>query len=115
MTERRLRLGRLGEAAAARWYRSQGYRIEASNWRHGRGELDLICSRGTTVAFVEVKTRSTAAYGGGLAAVDGRKQKQIRKLARAWLDESDRWYEEIRFDVVDVDSRGHLQVVEAAF
>ncbi len=121
------KLGRRGEDAAARWYAKAGYRILDRNWRCEHGELDLVVGRATTVVFVEVKARSSGRYGSGFAAVGWEKQRRIRRLASAWLTarrrDRDRPGEatdaafaaEIRFDVVDVDARGHVRVREGCF
>ena len=118
------RLGRLGEDAAARWYVAAGYQLLDRNWRCDLGEVDLIVGREAMVAFVEVKTRSSRRYGSGFDAVDWRKQNRIRRVALSWLAETrrpdspvspDRYFTEIRFDVVDVDARGNVQVNEGCF
>ncbi len=130
-----LQLGRLGEDAAAQWYRSRGYRIIDRNWSCPAGELDLVVLSGddrpAIVAFVEVKTRRTDRYGTGFEAVTRDKQRRVRLLAGHWLrafrDSShgerqasiDRGVIassfDVRFDVVDVNGRGHVQVVQDAF
>ncbi len=115
-------LGRFGEDVAAEWYRTHGYVVLDRNWRppsgQGRGELDLVCHRDGVVVFCEVKTRSSDRFGTGAAAVGHDKQQRLRRLAGAWLRaEAARHggFDEVRFDVVDVDRRGHLQVFEQAF
>ena len=117
MTARRLALGRAGEDAAAAWYAAHGYEVLDRNWRAGRGELDLVTARPEEglVVFCEVKTRSSDRYGSGFAAVDHRKQRRLRALAVQWLGAQDRHWPELRFDVVDVDARGNLRVLEGAF
>ena len=111
--------GRFGEQCAADWYRDAGYEILARNWRCARGELDLIAANDELVVFVEVKARSSARFGSGADAVDWRKQRKVRAIASQWLEqrpESDRsYFEELRFDVVDVDAQGTLQVYEGCF
>src|SRR5262245_21178441 len=72
--DERIETGRRGEAAAERHYVARGYRVVARNWRCGIGELDLVVMRGATLVFCEVKTRRVARFGGGLEAVDARKQ-----------------------------------------
>lgn len=110
-----LALGERGEDAAAAWYESQGYEILDRNWRVREGEIDLVCAIGDTLVFSEVKTRSSRKFGGGVSAVDWKKQKRIRSLAHMWLAESERRYGEIRFDVIDVDANGTVMPYLAAF
>lgn len=52
--------GRRGETLAAWYLRLKGWRIIARRARSPRGEIDLVARRGRTVAFVEVKWRSSA-------------------------------------------------------
>ncbi len=119
MSDHNRRLGSFGENAAADWYLNHGYDVCERNWRVREGEIDLICELASpnhrVVIFVEVKTRSSARFGGGYVAVDQKKQRKLRQLAMIWLAGNTRFFDELRFDVVDVDARGHLQVWEAAF
>ncbi|MEZ5340655.1 MAG: YraN family protein [Acidimicrobiales bacterium] len=115
MTHERLNLGRLGEDAAAAWYKAEGYHVAERNFRSGRNEIDLVCIAGSLVVFVEVKTRTTASFGGGAAAVGYQKQRRVRRVAAAWLSQSGRSFRDIRFDVVESDSVGTLTVWPNAF
>lgn len=114
----RQRLGHHGEQMAARWYEDAGYEVLERNWRRREGEVDLIVRRGRTVAFCEVKTRTSDRYGTGAESVLAAKQRRIRRLASRWLSEltpaSGRARVEVRFDVVSI-TAGHLEVVEDAF
>lgn len=114
MTRRRQALGRDGERAAARWYRRRGYSVVAQNWRHGRGELDLIACRGQVLVFCEVKTRTDTRFGSGFEAVTADKQRRVRALAAAYLDTNGGWRGTLRFDVVSVVG-GHIEVLTDAF
>ena len=70
--------GRRGEGFAALWLRLQGWRIVGRRVKTPRGEIDLIARRGRTVAFVEVKWRTT---GAGLdTAID---EYRLRRVAAA--------------------------------
>lgn len=52
--------GRGAETLACWWLRLHGWRILARRARVPGGEVDIIARRGRTLAFVEVKARSTA-------------------------------------------------------
>ncbi len=103
MTEQRQRRGRQGEDAAVRHLEGLGYEILARNWRSRSGEIDVIARDGDTMVLVEVKLRQ--APFDPLEAVDGRKQRQISRVAVDCLLRH-RWLERpARFDVVAVDGR----------
>lgn len=74
-----------GERIALWHYRLRGYRIIDRNVRVAGNELDLIVRRGRTLLFVEVKQRSSDAFGGPLAAVTAEKRRRLRRAATAWL------------------------------
>jgi putative endonuclease len=100
-------VGRFGEQVAAEHLQAAGLRILDRNWRCSGGELDLVASDGRTLVFVEVKTRSSRAFGVPAEAVDARKASRVRRLAAHWIaahrdDEDDTWWSAVRFDVVAV-------------
>lgn len=99
-------LGMAGEDAAAAYLRARGYSIIARNVRTREGEIDLIARLGDVLAFVEVKTRSTRAFGAPVEAVTPRKAARIRGLAAAYLATGVVHAREVSFDVVEVEPRG---------
>ena len=111
-------LGADGERIAAQWYEAHGYEILDRNWRRREGEVDLIVRLGKTVAFCEVKTRSSDRFGSGAESVLEAKQRRIRRLAARWLSEltpaSGRARVDVRFDVVSI-TAGKVEVIEDAF
>ena len=103
MTNHRQSLGREGEARAAHFLETRGYRIVARNVRADRVEIDLIARRGNLLVFIEVKSRRGSRHGDAAEAVDERKQRRIRRGAHAWLAANPleaRRARERRFDVV---------------
>lgn len=95
------RLGRRAEAAAAWWLRLKGYRILARRYKGPGGEVDLIAARGGTVAFVEVKARST--LDGALDAVSATQRQRIAASAAGFLAAHPAYGSyDVRFDVVAV-------------
>ena len=75
------------------------------NWRCSEGELDIVGRDGDCLVFVEVKTRSTTAFGDPAEAVNRAKAARLRRLALCWLDATAIWFagaRPIRFDVVSV-------------
>jgi putative endonuclease len=103
----RQQFGRAAEAAAARYLAREGWVLLGRNVRIGRGELDLIVRRGDVLAFVEVKARRSTACGTPEDAVDGRKRRQVARLAELWLAARPwalRGVSDVRFDVVAVDA-----------
>jgi putative endonuclease len=67
-----------------------------------RGEIDIIASDRKTLVFVEVKTRSRPDFGRPEEAVTPAKQKQIRKIAQAYLIKKRLGEVECRFDVLSL-------------
>jgi putative endonuclease len=98
--------GLWGERTALAYLVSCGWEIEAHRFRLGRHDVDLVVRRGNTVAFVEVKTRRSAALGSGVEAVGARKQSTIAKVASLWRLRLGRPGDEYRFDVVAVHEHG---------
>jgi putative endonuclease len=109
----RQHLGRTGEDLALAHLERLGYELVARNYRTRWGEIDLVVHDGSTLVFVEVKTRRASGTGRGpWEALHERKRIQVRRMAAAYLaDVQDRPRAvELRFDAVGVviDPRGRL-------
>jgi putative endonuclease len=115
MTDRRQLHGRLGEDAAARYLQARGFVIRERNWRPGnmlRGEVDCIVWQGRILCFVEVKTRLLPDAGASARAnartvapqeaVTPAKQRQLSRLANAYVSYHRLEDVPCRFDVVEV-------------
>jgi putative endonuclease len=105
--DRRTR-GNLAESAARDALLRAGLREVASNANYRGGELDLVMldrgRDGDTLVFVEVRYRSSAAFGGGAASVDVGKRRKLVHAAQSFLGQH-RQYSHLpcRFDVVEAD------------
>jgi len=100
-------VGRYGEQLAADHLESAGLVVLARNWRCREGELDIVARDGDQLVFVEVKTRSSLAFGAPAEAVDRVKAARIRQLALRWIAEARArdgaaFWSAVRFDVVSV-------------
>jgi putative endonuclease len=95
-------LGNAGEAAAERWLCGAGFEIVARGFRARCGEIDLIARAGAVVVFIEVKTRTSEAFGRPCEAVTAQKRGRIARVASAFLARSGWTERTCRFDVVEV-------------
>lgn len=77
------RRGRFSEALCRLVLRLKGYRIVARGFRHPAGEIDIIATRGGTLAIVEVKARGSLAEAA--EALGPRQQRRIAAAAAAFL------------------------------
>ncbi|NJL99998.1 MAG: YraN family protein [Synechococcaceae cyanobacterium RM1_1_27] len=113
----RQRIGDSGEELVAHHLLSQHWQIVAQQWRCRWGELDVVAHKGSTLAFVEVKTRAVAdgiplhlaqqfRDPSGLGAIGSRKREKIIKTAQAFLATHPGWTEwHCRFDIALVQHR----------
>src|SRR6266568_9231622 len=99
--EDRRELGQIGETLAASYLTTRGWEIVDRNVRFREGEIDIVAARGGILAFVEVKTRRSAAFGSPAEAVTWRKQRRIRTLASRYLAEQHPGARAVRFDIID--------------
>jgi Holliday junction resolvase-like predicted endonuclease len=113
-------IGLLGEALAARWLGKNGRKVLHSNFRapHG-GEVDVVCRHKDVLAFVEVKTRTSDAFGRPADAVGPDKQRLIQRGASEWMRLLGRPKIKFRFDIVEVllidGELPKISVIENAF
>lgn len=104
--------GNLGEASAARYLESRGFRVLERNWRYRQWELDLVCRDGDTIVFVEVKTRRAGSMASPADAMTPKKRQKLVKAASHYLSQADLWDEPCRFDLAAVVDTGRSMDVE---
>ena len=110
-------LGRTGEDRAAKHLAEKGYTILERNYSAPQGELDLIALDRGTLVFVEVKTRTSDAFGAPELAVDQRKQGRMIKAALGYLKHKRLHQMPCRFDVVAISGAGgeKVELIQNAF
>ena len=80
------RTGAFGESKTAEFVTEREDEILDRNWRIREGEIDLVSlSRDGIFHFIEVKTRSSLAYGHPFEAINADKAHRMQRLALAWL------------------------------
>ena len=102
MKEDNKKSGSEGEDIAAGLLEKKGYHIVKRNFRFGKGEIDIIARKDGLLIFIEVKTRKNLEFGEPEYAVTKSKQKQIIRIARAYLYENNITEVQCRFDVVAI-------------
>jgi putative endonuclease len=117
-------MGLRGERVAEKWLHVHGWQIAERRFRNGHRDIDLVAIRpeprgtGRTVAFVEVKTRRSADFGGPVSAVNWRKQRELCRSAKVWMARFQEPGDTYRFDVIGVilgKENVRVQHVENAF
>ncbi len=109
------RVGSYYEQKAVEYLRQKEYAVLECNYHTRSGEIDIVAKDGMYLCFIEVKYRTTSAYGNPLEAVDFRKQKKIRKSALAYLMKHGMTeWTPCRFDVIAFEGE-HLTHIENAF
>ena len=94
--------GQGAESRARRLLEDAGLRFVAANVRYKVGELDLVMNDGEALVFVEVRSRSSALFGGAAGSIDHRKRLRLQRAANRYLlhNFGQRTWPACRFDVV---------------
>ena len=108
-------LGKVCEDKAALYLQSRGYRVLERGWSSPMGEIDVIALDGKTLVFVEVRARSSAAYGTPAETVTRAKQARIIKTALSYVKTKGLKPETLRFDVIGFTAGAGPEHIENAF
>jgi putative endonuclease len=110
--------GKKGEAQAAKFLESLGYRILFRNYKTRFAEIDIIAREKDIFCFVEVKARGGERFGLGQEALTPAKQSKIARAALFFLQENNLLESRSRFDVVAIgpgNGRQTFQLIRDAF
>jgi len=115
----RKQTGDAAETAALGYLLTQGLKLVVRNYQCKLGEIDLVMLDRGTLALIEVRYRTSRAFGGAAASVTPHKQRRITQAARHLLTTQAalRRYP-ARFDVVAVTPglpTSQVEWIQAAF
>ncbi|MEO8903985.1 MAG: YraN family protein [Polyangiaceae bacterium] len=108
-------VGIAAEQAVRAWLEARGLRVLGSNVRVGYLEVDLLVQDGRTLALVEVRTRSSAAWTSAFGSVDGWKRTRLRRAGERLWNRKFRFHaglDHVRFDVASVTWREGVPIIE---
>ena len=79
------RRGEPAENLAVAFLEREGLRIVERTYRCRMGEIDLIAQSGDTTVFVEVRARSSEAFGGAAESITAAKRVRLIRAAHHYL------------------------------
>jgi len=107
----KIKKGKEGETLAADFLREKGFEIVARNYRHKKSEIDLIVRKSNWLIFVEVKMRSSDAFGYPEEFVDYKKAQNIIDGAVEYTQQQS-WHGNVRYDIISIrDQQGKNEIV----
>lgn len=110
-------LGKNGEQMAADYLLKNGYEILQRNWTFQKSEIDIIARKNDVLAVVEVKTRSSLAFGLPQDFINPKKIQHLVKAVNEYVVKNDIEVN-VRFDIVAISKHGEqykLEHLEDAF
>jgi putative endonuclease len=99
-------LGKLGEQLAGDYLMDHGFTILHNNWRHSRYEIDIIALKDGLLHFVEVKIRSSKAFGQPEESVTKKKIRFLLRAADEFLYQHPE-YTDFRVDILSITTHPH--------
>ncbi len=93
--------GKEGEQQAADFLMANGYEILERNYRYKRSEIDLIAKKDNWIIFIEVKLRSSDAFGYPEEFVNRKKVLKILEGAEYYTF-SHQWEGPVRYDIISI-------------
>lgn len=86
MKRSNIQTGAIGEEAVAHFLTARDCEVIERNWRIREGEIDIVALNPSGIfSFIEVKTRSSIAFGHPFEAINREKALRMQRLALAWL------------------------------
>jgi putative endonuclease len=98
-------VGKIGERKAWEYLAKRGYKLVEQNFHTRFGEIDLICTKGGELVFVEVKLKIGDTYGNPEEMISENKILQVQKTAEAFLQKNPEFakrYSSFQIDAVAI-------------
>jgi putative endonuclease len=108
----KIKKGKAGEDLAVQFLIGKNHQLLARNYRYKRSEIDLIVQKDNCLIFVEVKLRTSDAFGFPEEFVSEKKAAKIMEGAEQYIHEAN-WKGNIRFDIVSVrQQNGQTELIQ---
>ncbi|MBM3153732.1 MAG: YraN family protein [Chloroflexi bacterium] len=107
-------LGATGEKLARDFLKKRGYRIRETNFRCRHGEIDIVAQKKDCLVFVEVRTKSSAAFGTPEESMTAAKKEKLVTTALSYINSHEKLPAQWRIDFVGVelDQKGKATRIE---
>lgn len=99
--EQHITTGKRGEELAVAWLLQNSFVIFHKNWRHRNWEIDVVAFKEGILHFIEVKTRTSTAYGYPEDTVSKKKIAFMINAADEYLQLYPKW-KRIQFDILAI-------------
>ena len=104
-------LGKFGEELAVEFLQQNGYDILETNWTFQKAEIDIIAQKDSTVAVIEVKTRSSITFGLPQDFVKPKKIQLLVKAVNEYIVSNDLDVD-VRFDIIAIYKEDNTYKIE---
>ena len=111
---KRKEIGDIGEKLAKDFLKKKGYRIHETNFRCRTGEIDIIARKKDCLAFIEVRTKSSASFGSPEESVSVAKKEKLVALALSYINSHQSLPPNWRIDFIgiELDKKGKARRIE---
>ena len=110
----KIKKGKQGELKAEQHLMEKGYQVVARNYRYKRSEIDLIIRKENWLVFVEVRLRTSNAFGFPEQTISAAKKKKIMEGAAQFLEET-KWIGNVRYDIVAIQKNDIVHFEDAFY
>jgi putative endonuclease len=96
--------GQAAEEKALDYLTEKGLKLVTRNYSCRLGEIDLIMRDRDYLVFIEVRSRTSMTFGGGIASITyAKRQKIIKTTAHYMMKHQLQDKHPLRFDVISID------------